>query len=118
VRPGRRSKRSSQAGAFQPRHVDELRQLVEAGAAQDAADTGDPAVAHRAELEDGEGAAGTAEALLAEEHRTSVFEQDGDRDGGHHRQEEEQAAGGADNVEGPFQGHGPKDYGKQLVSVK
>ena len=86
------------------RDVDELRQLVEAGLADEAADAGDARIVaggelrgvrdpswcdvHRAELEHLDQLVVEAVALLPEEHRAGAVEPDGERDGEHHRREE------------------------------
>ena len=64
--------------------VDELRQLVEPRGAQQPADTGDPPVPHRSELEDLERPPPSPQPNLSKEHRPSVVEQDRRGDAEHH----------------------------------
>ena len=104
---GVRARADEREVAFE-RDVDELRQLVEAGLADEAADAGDARVVarrelarrcdpswfdvHRAELEDLDQLVVEAVALLAEEHRAGAVEPDGERDREHHRREERRAS--------------------------
>src|SRR3954451_18837644 len=98
-------------------HVEELRQLVEAGLADEAADAGDARVVlghdlrgrrislimvHRAELVDIDALVVEAEALLAEQHGAGAVELHGQRHQSHHRQGHEQREGADDAVEQPF----------------
>src|ERR1700731_2559567 len=97
--------------------VEELRQLIEAGLADEAPDPGDAAVVlghdlggqriglivvQRAELEDVDALVVEAEALLAEQHRARTVEFDGERDQRHHRRGEQQHDGADDVVEQPL----------------
>ena len=111
--------------------VEQLGQLVEAGAAQDVADLGDPGVtgqleqraralvvglhggqpglgvdAHRAELEHPELGVAPADPLLAEQDRTAVLPLDQDGDDRQHRRGDEQQRAGDDDVERPLDGPG------------
>ena len=79
--------------------VDELRELIEARRAQHPPDPRDSAVPHRAELEDGERSAPSAEALLSEQNRPPVLQEDGACDDRHGRRKREQAAHGPDEIE-------------------
>ena len=99
-----------------PGDVPELGQLVEAGAAQEAAHRGEAigvvagAVAHGAELVEGERTAAEARPLLAEQDRTAHGPADHQRDhahgdGGHH-----QARGGAEHVDQPLQQRGSQRW--------
>jgi hypothetical protein len=85
------------------KHVDELRQLVEASGAQQSADRGHVFISHRAELEDGERPPSAPKPCLAEQQRPPVGEENRGGNRGHDRREENQPADGADHVEGPFQ---------------
>src|SRR5580692_687877 len=97
--------------------VEELRQLVEAGLADEAPNAGDAAVVlghdlggeriglivvERAELEDVDALVVEAEPLLAEQHRARAVEFDGKRDQRHHRGGEQQHDGADDMVEQPL----------------
>src|SRR5688572_28247497 len=80
-------------------HVDELRELVEASGAQDAAGPRDLPVAHRSELQDVERPAAMAHPLLTKQDRRTVVDQDGDADDGHGGREHDQAGTGTGDVE-------------------
>src|SRR6185503_2171018 len=82
--------------------VEELRQLVEAGRAQQPSRARHALVAHGAELEDLERLLQTPEPPLPEEQRPSVIEEDGGGDAHHQRPEEQQSAHRADYVERAF----------------
>ena len=103
-------------------HVEELRQLVEAGLADEAADAGDARIAlghelgrigvglvdvHRAELEDLDQLVVEAVALLAEQHRALAVELDRQRHQRHHRGEAEQRERGDGLVEQPLERRRP-----------
>src|SRR6478609_6783659 len=75
-------------------HVEQLRQLVDASAAKNAPDTGNPVVipagrahaitvgaldSHRAQLEDRKQLVAPPDAFLLEQNRAAVFEFDGER---------------------------------------
>ena len=95
-------------------HVDELRQLVQSRAAQEAAGAGDARVvahgqrqafrirAHGAELVDQEGHAVPPHALLAEEHRARRVELDPQRDNHHQRRQQQQRQASAQQVKRSF----------------
>ena len=108
-------------------HVEQLRQLVEAGRPQEAPDARDPRVVlhleqrtaalvgrrqlgeprlgvddHRAELEDLELGSVTADADLPEEHRAAILELDGEGDQGEHRRRQHGDQAGHGDVEGPL----------------
>src|SRR5439155_26268171 len=89
----------SYAALVSAQNVDELRELVEARLAQQPADPRDPAVPHRAELQDGERPPPPADALLAEQNRPSIFQDDRACDERHGRRKREQAAHGSDQIE-------------------
>ena len=72
--------------------VDELRELVEAGRPEHAADAGDPPVAHRSKLQDLERPARAADPDLPEDNRSAILQQDGRGRHDHHRPEEHQSA--------------------------
>ncbi len=103
-------------------HVYELRQLVEAGLAQEAADARHARVIasrlrhhrvvrrigrHRAELEHGDRIVVEAEARLAEEHRPLAVELDGEGDQQHQRREEQQEQPARHDVLAALQHRGP-----------
>ncbi len=95
-------------------HVDELRQLVERGAAQQCADARDALVVrarlgddravlghrHRAELVDDDLLAVLAVAALPEDHRPGRAELDGQRDGQQQRRDQQQDQRGQHDVAG------------------
>src|SRR3954470_409431 len=98
-------------------HVEELRQLVGAGLADEAANPGDARVVlghdlrgrrirlmmvHRAELVDVDALIVEAEALLAEQHGAGAVELHGQRHQSHHRQGHEEREGADHAVEQPF----------------
>ncbi len=80
-------------------HSVTLRELVEARRAEHPADPRDSAVPHRAELEDGERSPPSAQAVLAEENRKPVLQDDGAREDHHRRRKSAQAAQGPDDIE-------------------
>src|ERR1700730_14908645 len=97
--------------------VEQLRQFVETGLADEASDAGDAAVVlghdfrgqwiglivvQRAKLEDVDALVVESEPLLAEQHRARTVELDGERDRRHHRQGQQQPEGADDMVEQPF----------------
>ena len=88
---GRSQRARSDSAHVAAEDVDELRKLIETGRAQDAADPRDSAISHRAELEDGKRSPIAAEALLAEQNRPPVLEDDGGCDCRHHRRKSQQA---------------------------
>jgi len=88
---------------FPAKHVDELRQLIEARGAQQPPDDGHVLITHRAELEDRERTPSAAEPCLAEQQGPPVGEENRGGNRGHDRREEHQPAKGADHVESPFQ---------------
>ena len=65
---------------FTSQHIDELRQLVDAGAAEPATDPGDVLLAHAAELEDRKRLALAPDSRLCKERRAAVFQPARDRD--------------------------------------
>jgi len=94
--------------------VEELRQFVEAGLADEAADAGHALVVlgddlrcqrvgliveQRAELEDVDALVVEAVALLQEQHRAAAVELDGDRHQRHHRRQQDQHDRADDAVE-------------------
>src|SRR5580704_8450345 len=98
-------------------HVEKLRQLVEAGFADEASDPCNAAVVlghdlgrqrigmlvvQRAELEDVDTLVVEAEPLLAKQHRTRAVDPDRERDQRHHRQCRQQGQDADDVVEQPF----------------
>jgi hypothetical protein len=90
-------------------YVDELRELVETGGAQEPAGASDPPVAHRTELENGETPPPGPEPLLTKEHRAAIVEHDDEGDDGHDGSEEHQAADRAGHVEEPLHGSPASD---------
>ena len=100
-------------------HVEQLRQFINAQAADDVPDTGDTLVvgagptrcaiflgigAHAAELGDTKAAAVLAHAVLPVEHRAAAFELDAGGGQQHDRHRHQQQQGGTDNVEDPLDG--------------
>jgi hypothetical protein len=79
--------------------VDELRNLVEAGRAQQPADARHAPVAHRAELQHLKRAAPEAHALLAKQHRPPIVGNDRHGNHRHRRREHGQARRCAEHVE-------------------
>src|SRR6185437_3273813 len=97
--------------------IEELRQFVEAGPADEAADAGDAAVVpghdpgsrrigliviERAKLEDVDALVVEPEPLLTEQHRSGTVELDRQRDQRHQRRGQQQGGGTDDVVEQPF----------------
>jgi hypothetical protein len=87
---------------FPAKHVDELWQLVEAGGAEQPADSGHLLIPHRAELEDRERTPSAAEPCLAEQQRPPVGTENRGGNRRHDRREEHQAADGANTSNGRF----------------
>ena len=70
--------------------VDELRDLIETSGTKQPAQTCNPAVAHRAELQDTKRFAAMTKALLTEKDRPAVLSQNGKANGDHDRSEHHQ----------------------------
>src|SRR5690606_1092070 len=88
-----------------PQHVDELRQLVEAGLTQPASRPGRHAVAHRAELVDAERLPVGTDAGLREQHRSAVVQPDQPGDQEQQRAREDEPRGCDCNVDRTLQRH-------------
>ena len=71
--------------------------------AEDAADARRAAVPHRADLEDRKWSPPVPQALLAKEHRTAIFDEDGHDRERHHRREDHEAGARAGDIERAFE---------------